>query len=74
MVESSDVEDQAAELEPDAVRVPAREVVATWTGVESRALREAMRLSVGTFTSTGALGLGRLAELSAGAWGVRLGT
>ena len=48
-VEPGDVEDQAAELEPGGASVPAREVVATWTGVESRALREALRLSVREF-------------------------
>jgi transcriptional regulator with XRE-family HTH domain len=50
-VRPGDVEDQAVELEPAAAVVQAREVVATWTGVESRALREAMRLSVREFAS-----------------------
>jgi transcriptional regulator with XRE-family HTH domain len=50
-VESGEVEDQAVKLELDAAVVPARVVVTTWTGVESRALREAMRLSVREFAA-----------------------
>ena len=44
-----DGEDQAAELGPDGGGVPARVLVARWTGVESRALRKALRLSVREF-------------------------
>jgi transcriptional regulator with XRE-family HTH domain len=46
-----DGEDQAVELEPAAAAVPVRDVVTTWTGVESRALREALRLSVREFAA-----------------------
>jgi DNA-binding transcriptional regulator YiaG len=50
-VQLGDAEDQTAEFEPGAASDIAREVVTTWTGVESRALREALRLSVREFAS-----------------------